>query len=137
MTYCTFLEGEQAEAYKKRKATAKEFTPSKRYSANRKNTRYIGQYGGSNRNYNNDKKNYEIEDKTARKLRNDKGKNSYTNQMKDLYDKVEKGKYNSMEDAASSREGERLSRTTDATMRHYRRHPQSESAGIFGNIDII
>lgn len=136
MTYCTFLEGEQAEAYKRRKAAEKEFTPSKRYSANRKNTRYMGQYGGSNRTYNNDKKNYEVEAKTARKLRNDKGKNSYTNQMKDLYNKVEKGEYN-MGDIESSREGERMSRVADATMRHYRRHPHAESAGIFGNIDII
>ena len=45
--------------------------------------------------------------------------------------------YKARKDDKEFDKAERFETAADAARRHVRRHPQSESAGIFGNIDII
>ena len=84
-------------------------------------TKYVG--GDGIDRYKDDRDHdYEVSKKASKMAKKAVGKPNYNKAGKDdrEFDKAE-----------------RFEVAADAARRHIRRHPQSESAGIFGNIDII
>lgn len=123
MTYCTFLEGEQAEAYKKRKAAEKE-------KEGKQNPRYQFDWTRDTNNFNHVGKYAGVHgDKKSNIDKNEKLRNKTFDSL--IRDK----KYNDLPDDDKRYEKRRT--MYDATSRHYRRHPQAESAGIFADIELV
>lgn len=138
MTYCTFLEGDQAEAYKKRKAEEKKYTPNKRYlrgdesGIEKEKDRHLGNIAG----YRHDDRDFLAEDKRRKLLDNNK---RYKKLIDDYNDEASKGKFSSSKEARSSKQYQDVDTAYDAVARHVRRHPDRKiaEAGIFTNIDLI
>ena len=150
MTYCTFLEGEQAEAYKKRKASEKEANDRKydKYQLNR-SCGYTGkQFSNFNGNIPDDKK--DAKQKYRKKLHKDASK--YSRDDDRYYDEYEKtmdrvtgqekdsrvrNYFNKRRDTGIGFSNNDFSSAYDASRRHVRRHAKNESAGIFDDVELI
>ena len=143
MTYCTFLEGDQAEAYKRRKAADKE-KQNKEYDKYnyRRNSGITGKQwknfdGDIPENKKDAYKNSGYRKSLRKAMRSDddnefdRVEGNLTGNKND--GKVRKDFYNNRNGYSAAD----INAAYDASRRHARRHPQSESAGIFGNIDII